>query len=506
LYQRSENLFGQAGLTATLSHAQIIHYPSPPATGWRAHFDRIAALDLVPDLGVDVGTFAWFRGLLTCLALCVGAWLITPPFHAIVASVPTAVAGDAWEETRAQSIAPLAWGGDTGRHMAANDAVRPLGTAPERPTLELTATLGQGDGFRRVLERAGVGSGEAGRVSDMVARVTDLADIQPGTQIRMTLGRHATRTEARPLESLQFRARFDLEIALNRVGGSLSLRPMPIAIDRTPLRIQGRVGDSLYRSARIAGAPAQAVESYIRAIASKVSLGDISADARFDFVIAHARAETGEVQLGKLLFAGLDRDGRKTQLLEWSIDGHTEWYEASGVGQRRAGMAQPVSGHITSGFGMRFHPILGYTRFHRGVDYGAAYGSPIYAAADGLVSIAGPHGGNGNFVRLTHSAVLGTSYSHMSRIMVSPGSRVAQGQLIGYVGSTGLSTGPHLHFEVYKDGVAVNPLTVSFASTSLLSGNELEAFRARLRGYLSLPVGGGTALSARAGAAINTGM
>ena len=142
---------------------------------------------------------------------------------------------------------------------------------------------------------------------------------------------------------------------------------------------------------------------------------------------------------------------------------------------------------------MRFHPLLGYTRLHRGVDYAAPYGAPIRAVSDGYVALAGWAGGYGNQVRISHGGALGTSYSHMSRIVVRPGTRVVQGQVIGYVGSTGLSTGPHLHFEVYRSGQVVNPMTATFASTSLLSGSELAKFRAKLSALLNLPVGGGEA-------------
>jgi murein DD-endopeptidase MepM/ murein hydrolase activator NlpD len=154
-------------------------------------------------------------------------------------------------------------------------------------------------------------------------------------------------------------------------------------------------------------------------------------------------------------------------------------------------MTQPVANaRVSSGFGMRMHPILGYSRFHKGMDFAAVHGTPVRAVTDGMVAIAGRHGGNGNFVRLSHSAALGTSYSHLSRIAVSPGSYVRQGQVIGYVGSTGLSTGPHLHFEVYRNGAPVNPRMVSFESRSLLSGQELALFRARLNAMLSIPVAG----------------
>src|SRR5207244_831395 len=104
---------------------------------------------------------------------------------------------------------------------------------------------------------------------------------------------------------------------------------------------------------------------------------------------------------------------------------------------------------------------------------------------DGVVNFAGRHGGHGNFVQLRHGGNMGTGYAHMSRIAVSPGEHVRQGQVIGYVGSTGLSTGPHLHFEVYRGGEAINPKSVAFVTTSLLSGDQLRAFRAKLAGLLS---------------------
>jgi murein DD-endopeptidase MepM/ murein hydrolase activator NlpD len=123
---------------------------------------------------------------------------------------------------------------------------------------------------------------------------------------------------------------------------------------------------------------------------------------------------------------------------------------------------------------------------HNGIDFGAAYGQPIVAAADGQVTRAGWAGGYGRQVRLAHDGGMGSSYSHMSRIIVDPGTLVRQGQLIGYVGSTGLSTGPHLHYEVYRNGVAVNPMGVRFASRAVVDGEELARFRARLAALMKV--------------------
>ncbi len=438
-------------------------------------------LDALPDLGVDIGSAAWWRGAVACFALCAATVALSPGFRPLTVASGARLAPAFAQEARSQSIAPLAWGGDSGRHMAATDAVQQLAGTPERPQIELVATIGQGDGLAHALSRAGVGEGEAARIAAMTGAIVDSGAVKPGTSLAITLGPRARRTDARPLVALAFRARLDMRLSFARVGNTLQMQRLPIEIDRTPLRVSGRVGDSLYASARAAGASPKTVETYIRALAPKVPMGDLAADDRFELVVEANRAATGEVEFGKLLYVGLAQGGRATRMIEWTIDGRTEWYDAAGVGERRSGFVMPVAGaRKTSGFGMRMHPLLGYSRMHQGTDYAAVYGTPIRAVTDGVVAFAGWHGGHGNMVKLAHMGGLGTGYAHMSRIAVAPGARVAQGQVIGFVGSTGLSTGPHLHFEVYRGGMAVNPASVSFASTSLLEGAQLEAFRARL--------------------------
>lgn len=445
------------------------------------------SIDVLPDLGVDIGSRHWWRGLAACFALCATTIALAPGFRPITVPAAAPLSPAAWEESRAQSISPLAWGGDTGRRMAATDAVQPLADTPERPQIDLTATLGQGDGLRHALERAGVGGAEARRVAAMVGDVVDPDEIPAGTALAVTLGRRFNKNDARPLQTLAFRARFDMRVNFVRVGDSLSMQRMPIAVDSTPLRVEGRVGDSLYASARAAGAPAAAIQTYIRALAPQVAMQNIGADDRFDLIVEQDRAATGEVRHGKLLYVGLNRGNRATRMIQWEIGGRSEWYDAAGVGERRAGFVMPVANaRKTSGFGMRWHPLLNYSRFHQGTDYGAGYGTPIRAVTDGTVNYAGWHGGHGKMVKLTHAGGLGTGYAHMSSIAVAPGARVSQGQVIGYVGSTGLSTGPHLHFEVYRGGRAVSPSSVSFESRSMLEGGELAAFRAKLNRIVSM--------------------
>jgi murein DD-endopeptidase MepM/ murein hydrolase activator NlpD len=146
----------------------------------------------------------------------------------------------------------------------------------------------------------------------------------------------------------------------------------------------------------------------------------------------------------------------------------------------------PAQGPITSYFGYRYHPILHFTRFHAGLDIGAPWGSPIVAAGDGRVVGAGWGGGYGREVEIAHGGGLVSLYGHMSQIVAQPGSFVRRGELIGYVGSSGLSTGPHLHFEVRQGGTPVNPLDIHIASTRAVDTRLADSVKARLRTLLNI--------------------
>jgi murein DD-endopeptidase MepM/ murein hydrolase activator NlpD len=448
--------------------------------------------EIAPDLGSRIGTLTWYRGAATCLGLCGLALLLSPGFeNPIYGYVPPALQGSDWEAAKAQAITPLARGAVTGTHMAATGLVSPLTDTPERPIIKVTTNLASGTALTNALQRSGVGLGDADHVVDLIKNKLALGDIQPGTALDITLGRRADKSQPRPLINVAFRARFDLRLEVVRNNGTLGLNAIPIAIDNTPLRIQGEFGSSLYRSARAAGAPAKAVEAYIKSVATRVPVSHMGSACKFDLIVEQARAETGEVRLGNLMFAGVNGCASKVQLVRWSVDGHDEWYDGSGKGERTGMMSMPVAGHITSSYGMRRHPLLGYTRMHKGMDIGAPYGAPIYAATDGVVAMAGRNHGYGNFVKLNHAGGLATGYGHMSRIAVSSGQRVRKGQVIGYIGSTGMSTGPHLHYELYRNGVAINPNSVAFTVVRQLTGGDLSEFRARLGRLMSVPVGAG---------------
>ena len=313
--------------------------------------------------------------------------------------------------------------------------------------------------------------------------------------------------EMRSDEQLQWQA---LAVAPLSGGGSTGMRmdataaaepiavapvrraaPLPVAAPKLeapvaagPLRIRGQVSDGLYWSLRAAGASPQVAAQYLAALATEIDVGgDVSPGDRFDMVLGRG---------SDLLYAGLDRGAAPDlQLVKWNAGGRSQWIDAANAERPApvsAGMTWPVAGRITSYFGYRYHPILHFSRFHAGIDFGASWGSPIVAAADGQVVGAGWAGGYGRQVRIAHGGGVVTSYSHMSQIVASAGSFVRQGQLIGYVGSSGLSTGPHLHYEVRRMGQPVNPLGVRFQSAPMADTHLADAVKARLKALLGVGV------------------
>lgn len=453
--------------------------PLAPTFGRRRK--RWRELDLIVDLAEEPLSLRWWRGAATLSLLCGAVAFIAPmPFEPLPATHEERIGWGEAEQLRETAIAPLGAGSGTGGRMDSGPLVQPLAEAPDRPFVELFVKLGRGDRIGRMLARSGVSYSEAGEAARLIASAVP-GGVAPGTSFSIRLGRKDP-SGVRPIDRIAFRAGLDLNLTLTGGVDGLRLNAARIAVDSRPLRIRGRVGDGLYWALRASGVSPQAAGEYLRAIGNQLDVGsEVSPDDRFDLIVANRRAATGESQEGPLLYAALDRAAASDlRLMKWTIGGRTDWIDANNAGRQVSAFAWPVAARITSGFGLRVHPILRFARMHRGIDFGAGYGAPIVAAADGRVSAAGWAGGYGRQVRIAHGGGIVTTYSHMSRAVAEPGGLVRQGQLIGYVGSSGLSTGPHLHYEVHRNGTAVNPLGIRFASQSLLEGEELARFKAHL--------------------------
>ena len=298
-----------------------------------------------------------------------------------------------------------------------------------------------------------------------------LAPLSSGGATGMAM---APTTAAQPLEFAPKRA-FAAQV-------QAPAAPVAASLPSSPLRIRGVAGDELYWSLRAAGANPQVAAEYLSALATEIDVGEVGPADSFDLVLGTDH---------QLLYAGLRRVGQSSlQLVKWSANGRSEWIDAANSDRpapaESSGFIMPAQGPVTSYFGYRYHPILHFVRFHAGIDIGAGWGSPVVAAADGQVAAAGWSGGYGREVQIAHGGGITSLYGHMSEIVAQPGSFVHAGQVIGYVGSSGLSTGPHLHFEVRQGGQPVNPLAVRFASAPLVDTHLAEAVKARLKALLSV--------------------
>ena len=239
--------------------------------------------------------------------------------------------------------------------------------------------------------------------------------------------------------------------------------------------------NSLYKSATDVGIPDSIIVEFARIYGFEIDFQkDIRKKDSFQIMYEIFRDEDEEiVEKGNILFANLNVQGVNYPLYFFgkkNLEGH---YDESGKSIIKTLMKTPINGaRLSSPFGMRKHPIDGFNKMHKGTDFAAPLGTPIMASGDGIIVKAGWCGGGGNCVKIKHNSVYQTIYAHMSKFAnrVKSGVRVKQGQIIGYVGSTGKSTGPHLHYEVIENGKKINSQTLKLPSGKVLKGNDRKIF------------------------------
>ncbi|MBL1147677.1 MAG: M23 family metallopeptidase [Pseudomonadota bacterium] len=246
---------------------------------------------------------------------------------------------------------------------------------------------------------------------------------------------------------------------------------------------RGDIDSSLYKAATDQGMPDSAILEMIRIYSWAVDFQrDIRPGDNFEAMYKLSMTKDGKAVPGsaEIVYANLNLRGADTAVYRFTdSEGDIGYYEETGKSIRKALMRTPIDGaRLSSGFGMRKHPVLGYSKMHRGLDFAAPTGTPIYAAGDGRIAYLGTKGGYGKFIKIRHHAGLETAYAHMSRYKkgLTSGARVKQGEIIGYVGTTGRSTGPHLHYEVVVNGHQADPRKVKMQEGKKLAGKDLEIF------------------------------
>ena len=351
----------------------------------------------------------------------------------------------------------------------------------------------------------GVPQAEAREALSALKRVFDPKDIKPGQEITLTLGGNREAGEPATLIQAAFAPRVDRALNLQRNDdGSFTARQQDGLLVREFVRAGGSVRSSLFEAGATAAVPNAIMVELIRAFSYDVDFQrDIWVGDRFEVVFERYRDGQGRMMRdGALVYGALTLGGQTKRLYRYkSADGTLDFYNDQGESVRKALLRTPIDGaKLTSGFGSRMHPLLGYTAMHRGVDFGASEGTPIQAAGDGVVEQAGWNGSYGNYVRIRHNGEYSTAYAHMSHApRLQSGQVVRQGQIIGYVGSTGRATGPHLHYEVLRHGGQVNPLGVRFPTGRRLDGVELATYRKFKSEFDTRVAGMPTAVLAKAG-------
>jgi murein DD-endopeptidase MepM/ murein hydrolase activator NlpD len=241
------------------------------------------------------------------------------------------------------------------------------------------------------------------------------------------------------------------------------------------------IDSSLYLAAMQAGIPAAIVVEMIHMFSYDVDFQrDVQPGDQFQAFYSHYyTAEGDSAKPGEILTASMTLSRKTHTLYRFVTPDDDEFFDAEGNSARSLLMRTPVDGaRISSRFGARRHPILGYTRMHQGIDFAVSTGTPIMAAGNGTIAVAGRSGGYGNLLVIRHANGFSTAYGHLSKFAngARKGTRVRQGQIVAYSGATGLATGPHLHYEVRENGNQVNPATIKVASGRKLEGQELELF------------------------------
>ena len=350
----------------------------------------------------------------------------------------------------------------------------------------VTLELQEGENLSLLLARAGIPNNDRYAIAAVLEEHMDLRRLRTGKEFTMTIRHDGL---SRELNTLEVLPSVDTIVIVDRNAntGVYTARAIPNELTSQLSAGEGEITQSLFATAVQQGVPDAIILRAIQAYSFNVDFQrDIQPNDSFAILYEQDFFSDGTLaRNGAILHASLVLSGRNLELFRYEDgEGFVDYYNRDGESMRRFLMRTPIDGaRLSSRFGMRHHPVLGYSRMHRGVDFAAPSGTPIYAAGDGAIDFLGTNSGYGRYIRIRHNSRLSTAYAHMSRYGsgLSRGDRVEQGDIIGYVGTSGLSTGPHLHYEVLVNGAQTNPLDVDLPTGRNLEGAEFADFQEQMR-------------------------
>ena len=344
----------------------------------------------------------------------------------------------------------------------------------------LKVKVKSGDTLEKILKKIGFDNQEVFEVIEETKKIFDPRNLIIGKEI--TIKYENKEKNNKNINSIFIPLEFNKNFYLEKINENFVAKITSKKIQKRLVKKNGFISDSLYLSGLRAGIDKKAINEMIAIFSFSVDFQrDIWRNDKFQILYEEEfiKYNKANKNLRKILYASLELQSLGSlKLFRFEADnGKIEYFDENGKSAKKLLMKTPIDGaRLSSGFGMRKHPIRGYMKKHQGVDFAAPKGTPIYAAGDGVIEMKQRYKGYGKYIRIRHANNFKTAYAHMSKYNKIPGGRVKQGQIIGYVGSTGNSTGPHLHYEVIKNNIRINPQKLKLPSGRKLKGDELQRF------------------------------
>ncbi len=359
------------------------------------------------------------------------------------------------------------------------DTKEDLITENEKDQLE-EISISKGDNFAKILKKGGL----KGRDIDLLLingkDIYDFSKIYLGDIVKI----QSNYNDEGNLEKFKMFYRFseDQELIVNYINENFEYEIRQIELSEERIFVRGEITTSLYEAMKQAGLSELIITEIIRVYSFDVDFQrDIYEGDYFEILFTRRKNDQGKtVQIDDPEYLVLSSRGTPLVYYLYSNNEFSEYFDENGKGMTKSLMKTPINGaRLSSNYGMRKHPILGYNKMHKGVDFAAPTGTPIFAAGNGVVEFAGKNGSYGNYIRIRHDNIYKTAYAHLKGFKkgIYGGVRVKQGDIIGFVGSTGRSTGPHLHYEIIVNGKQVNPATLKLPSGRKLNDQQLEEFK-----------------------------
>ena len=338
-----------------------------------------------------------------------------------------------------------------------------------------------GETFDKILESYSIEKSEIIKIKNSLNKKVNLNKLNTKQIIQFSLDKTNNK-----IEEFTYQISNTQKIYLKRniKEDTFNKEIVSIKLEKKIVYKENLIIQSLYKAATDQRIPANTIIEFAGIYGFQVDFQrDIRKNDKFQIMYEIFLNEKNEIiETGEILYANLKLSGLDNDLYFFDNKGSEGHYDKNGKSVKKALMKTPINGaRLSSPFGMRKHPIDGYNKMHKGTDFAAPMGTPIMASGDGVVKKAGWCGGGGNCVKIKHNSTYQTVYAHMSKFArgIKPGVRVKQGQTIGYVGSTGKSTGPHLHYEVIVNGKKVNSQKLKLPSGKILKGKERKLFETK---------------------------